>query len=83
MGGPVLREGGIIGKNAFSDISFYCPKDQESILGNMNFQTLIFMKRSNVHLQIYLYQTHLMKSGSLLRSSFDNAKRKDKRILKQ
>ena len=34
-------------KNAFSDISFYWPKDQESSLGNMNFQNLIFVKRSN------------------------------------
>ena len=29
-------------KNALSDISFYWPKDQESSLGNMNFQNLIF-----------------------------------------
>ena len=41
--------GGIFGKNAFSDISFFWPRDQESILGNMNFQNLIFVKWSNVH----------------------------------
>ena len=49
-GGPVLREGaGIFGINAFSDISFYWPKDQESSLGNMNFQNLIFVKWSVMH----------------------------------
>ena len=48
-GGSVIREGDILGKkNAFSDISFYWPKDQESSLGNMNFQNLIFMRRSSV-----------------------------------
>ena len=49
MGGPVLSEGDMFGKNAFSDITFYWPKDQESALGNMNFQNLIFVKRSNIH----------------------------------
>ena len=48
-GRPVLREGDIFRKNAFSDISFYWPKDQESIWGNVNFQNLISVKRSNVH----------------------------------
>ena len=36
-GGPVLREGDIFGKNAFSNISFYWPQDQESSLCDMNF----------------------------------------------
>ena len=52
MGGPVLREEDIFGKNAFSDISFYWPNDQESTLGNMNFQNLIFVKRSSEHLDV-------------------------------
>ena len=49
VGGPVLREGGIFGKNAFSDISFYWPKDQESSLGNMIFQKGVFVKRSSAY----------------------------------
>ena len=43
------REGDIFGKNSFSGISFFWPQDQESSLGNMNFQNLIFVKRSIVH----------------------------------
>ena len=47
-GRPVLREGDIFRKNAFSDISFYWPNDQESTLGNMNFQNLTFVRGSSV-----------------------------------
>ena len=37
-GGAVWREGDIFGKNAFFDISFYWPMDQESTLRILNFQ---------------------------------------------
>ena len=37
-GGAISKGRRHIWQNAFSDISFYWPKDQESILGNMNFQ---------------------------------------------
>ena len=42
---PVLREGDIFGKNAFSDISFHCSQDREPTLCNMNFNNLIFVKQ--------------------------------------
>ena len=40
---PVIGEGDIFGKNAFSDISFYWPKDQESTLHILNFQNFTFV----------------------------------------
>ena len=48
-GGAISKGRRHIWQNAFSDISFYWPKDQESIWGNVNFQNLISVKRSNVH----------------------------------
>ena len=50
VGGPVLREGGIFGINAFSDISFYWLEDQESTFGILNFpKKSVIVKQSIVH----------------------------------
>ena len=53
---PVLGKGNIFGKNAFYDISFHRPQDQESTLCNMNFQNLILVKLSHADHLLIMYR---------------------------